>query len=224
MTNIWFTGVPGSKWSGVDIQLRNMLPCDRTDETPDRVFYHRVNRPGDKNNGHRGSYWGPGMGCGEHWTNLNHLSRSRIEEDINGVFHGTGYRILKSHFFARHHNLDWIWHNFPGDWMILLYRESQASFSWWANVMDFSEGHYPDYRPGYIDYNGMRPRIWEENAAILDFGIKMGLQFTKWNPQTSIAQIPGFDPVAASEIIKSADDVYVAVAQINTTEEDNGTE
>ena len=48
MTNIWFTGVPGSKWSGVDIQLRNMLPCDRTDETPDRVFYHRVNRPGDK--------------------------------------------------------------------------------------------------------------------------------------------------------------------------------
>ena len=69
----------------------------------------------------------------------------------------------------------------------------------------------------------MRPRIWEENAAILDFGIKMGLQFTKWN-QTSIAQIPGFDPVAASEIIKSADDVYVAVAQINTTEEDNGTE
>ena len=33
MTNIWFCGVPGSKWSGVDILL-NMLPCDRTDETP----------------------------------------------------------------------------------------------------------------------------------------------------------------------------------------------
>lgn len=212
--NIWFTGVPGSKWSGVDIQLRNMLPCDRTDETPDRVFYHRVNRPGDKNNGHRGSYWGPGMGCGEHWTNLHHLTKERLETDIEGVFHGEGFRVLKSHFFARHHNLDWIWHNFKDDWMILLYRESQSSFSWWANVMDFGEGHYPDYTPGYKDYNTMRPKLFEENEAILDFGLKMGMQFKKWDPKTSVDMIPGFDAAAAAEINKSADDVYVAVARI----------
>ena len=47
--------------------------------------------------------------------------------------------------------------------------------------MDFSEGHYPTTLP-YIDYNGMRPVIWKRMVAILDFGIKMGLQFTKWNP------------------------------------------
>jgi len=29
--NIWFAGVPGSKWSGIDIQLREVIGADVTD-------------------------------------------------------------------------------------------------------------------------------------------------------------------------------------------------
>jgi hypothetical protein len=60
----------------------------------------------------------------------------------------------------------------------------------------------------------MRPKLFEENEAILDFGLKMGMDFKLWNPNTSVSMIPGFDAEAAAEINKSADDVYVAVARI----------
>lgn len=213
--HIWFCGVPGSKWSGVDIQLRRSLPVDNTDETPERLFYHRVNTPGDKNNGHRGAYWGPGMGCGENWTDFNHFTKEQVEKDISEVFHGEeGYRIIKSHFFARHFNLDFIWNNFKGDYMILLYREPQASFAWWCNVMDFSPEHWPDYRPGYTDYNTMRPKIYEETVKIVDFAFRKGMQFTPWNPNTSLVDIEGFDASVAATYKKWPDDLYMAVAKI----------
>jgi hypothetical protein len=214
---IWFCGIPGSKWSGLDIHLRQLVPADRTDETPDRVFYHRAQTPGDTNNGHRGSYWGPGMGCGEHWADFNHMSPQRILDDIDGVFHGTGYRIIKSHFFARHFNLDYIWNNFPGDYIVLVYREPQKSFAWWSEVMDFSAGHYPDYRPGYTDYNTMRPLLWQETSKITEFAIRHNMQFNQYTTTDVFSKIPGYKytvgPLAQS-ITPTQTDVYVAVAQI----------
>lgn len=212
--NIWFCGVPGSKWSGIDIQLRNMLPVDRTDETPDRVFYHRVNTPGDPNNGHRGSYWGPGMGCGEDWTDFNHFTKERVQNDINQVFTGDGYRIIKSHFFARQFNLDFLWNHFAGDYMFLVYREPQASFAWWCNVMDFSEEHWPDYRPGYTDYNHMRTKIYEESSKIMDFALRKNMQWKIWDPKTAISDFPGVDLEVAKDIKRWAADAYVAVTRI----------
>lgn len=214
MSNIWFVGVPGSKWSGVDIQLRRVLPCDKTDETPERVFYHAMNTPGRQDNGHRGSYWGPGMGCGENWTDFQKLGKEQIVKDINEVFTGNGYRVIKSHFFARHFNLQFLWDNFKDDYMILLYRESQASFAWWCNVMDFGEDHWPDYSRGYTDYNMMRTKIYEENNKILDFGIKKGLHFNQWNPNTSLTAIEGFNPAKAADLKKWPDDIYMAVTKI----------
>lgn len=212
--NIWFCGVPGSKWSGVDIQLRRCLPCDQTDETPERLFYHRVNVPGDKNNGHKGAYWGPGMGCGENWNNLNYLTKEQVQHDIDQVFSGEGYRIIKSHFFARHHNLDWLWENMKGDYIILLYKEPQASFAWWCNVMDFSEDHWPDYRPGYKDYNTMRPMIFEETCKIVDFAMRKNMQWGEWNPNKSLDIIPGVNKDEASIIKRWPDEKYMAVAEI----------
>jgi len=214
---IWFCGVPGSKWSGVDIQLRRSLPADRSDETPERVFYHRVNTPGDMNNGHRGAYWGPGMGCGDDWLDLQQKTPDQIEKEINEVFTGTGpeYKIIKCHFFARHFNLDYIWNNFKGDYMILLYREPQASFAWWCNVMDFSPEHWPDYRPGYTDYNEMRPKIYEETVKIVDFAFRKGMQFEPWNPNESLKSIEGFDKELAGGLEKWPDDLFMAVAKIN---------
>ena len=179
--NIWLCGIPGSRWSGIDIQLRSVLSCDRTDETPDRTMYHRAFDPNDPNNGHRGSYWGPGMGCGEDWTDFNFLTKDKLLTDINNVFSGEGYRIIKSHFFARKFNLDFIWNNFPGDKIILVYREPQKSFAWWSEVMDLAPDHYPDYLPGYTDYNTMRDLLWKESAKITDFAVRKGLDFKQFN-------------------------------------------
>ena len=95
-SNVWFCGIPGSRWSGIDIQMRSILTCDRTDETPERTQYHRPITPGDANNGHRGSYWGPGMGCGEDWIDFNFLTPNKLLDDINNVFSGNGYRIIKA--------------------------------------------------------------------------------------------------------------------------------
>lgn len=179
--NIWLCGIPGSRWSGIDIQLRSVLSCDRTDETPERTMYHRAFDPNDPNNGHRGSYWGPGMGCGEDWIDFNFLTKEKLLTDINNVFSGEGYRIIKSHFLARKFNLDFVWNNFPGDKIILVYREPQKSFAWWSEVMDFSPDHYPDYRPGYTDYNTMRNLLWTESVKIIDFAIRKGLEFKQYN-------------------------------------------
>ena len=213
-TNIWFCGIPGSKWSGVDIDLRQVIPSDRTDETSDRVFYHRAHTPGDTNNGHRGSYWGPGMGCGEDWLDFNHLRPEKIQDDINQVFHGFGYRVIKSHFFARHFNFDYIWNNFPGDYIVLVYREPQKSFAWWSEVMDFSEGHYPDYRPGYRDYNTMRPLLWEETSKITEFVIRKNLTFQHYTSTDVFSTIDGYKYDVGRNIVPKPTDVYVAVAQI----------
>jgi hypothetical protein len=213
-TNIWFCGIPGSKWSGVDIDLRQVIPSDRTDETPDRVFYHRALTPGDLNNGHRGSYWGPGMGCGEDWLDFNYLTPGKIRQDIDRVFSGSGYRIVKSHFFARHFNLDYIWNNFPGDYMVLVYREPQKSFAWWSEVMDFSPGHYPDYRPGYTDYNTMRPLLWQESTKITDFAIKKNIAFQLYDTAEVFSGIAGYKYDVGENIVPKPTDVYIAVSQI----------
>jgi hypothetical protein len=212
--NIWMCGVPGSRWSGVDIILRECLPCDRTDETPDRTFYHRVNIPGDPNNGHRGSYWGPGMGCGEDWKDFNKLTLEKLQSDIDEVFTGEGYRVIKSHFFARGHNLEWIWNNCPGDYMFLIYREPVKSFAWWAEVMDFVDDHYPDYRPGYKNYDTMRERIFEESAKIVDFVITKGYSFKHFTAQKAFSDMPGYNPEFDDVIRKGQHDIYFAMIQI----------
>jgi|TARA_R110002074_G_scaffold166722_6_gene327498 hypothetical protein len=211
---IWFCGVPGSKWSGIDINLRQVLPCDRTDETSDRIFYHRASTPEDTNNGHRGSYWGPGQGCGEDWLDFNHITPNKLIDDINTVFTGDGYQIIKSHFLARHFNLDYIWNNFPNDYIVLIYREPQKSFAWWSEVMDFTEGHYPDYRPGYKDYNTMRSLIWNESSKITDFAIKKGMKFQKYNTNDVFAMIDGYKYDIGNNLTPHQTDVYVAITQI----------
>ena len=216
-SNVWFCGIPGSRWSGIDIQMRSVLTCDRTDETPVRTMYHRAFDPTDSNNGHRGSYWGPGMGCGEDWTDFNYFKKHKLLDDINAVFSGEGYRIIKSHFFARRFNLDFIWNNFKGDKIVLIYREPQKSFAWWSEVMDFSPDHYPDYRPGYTDFNTMHDLLWQETAKIIDFAIRKNMQ---WQPYSIdvFKNWEGYDLEIAAPFLEvnktKHTDVYIATATI----------
>ena len=216
-SNVWFCGIPGSRWSGIDIQMRSILTCDRTDETPQRTFYHRAHDPADPNNGHRGSYWGPGMGCGEDWIDFNYMTSERLTEDINNVFSGEGYRIIKSHFFARRFNLDFLWNNFKGDKMVLIYREPQKSFAWWSEVMDFAPDHYPDYRPGYTDFNTMHELLWKESVKIADFAMRKGMQFKPYTVE-EFKNWQGYDIDQAAQFLAinkdKHQDVYIATATI----------
>lgn len=212
--NIWFCGVPGSKWSGIDTRLREVINADRSDETDERRFYHRPLNPNDPFNGHSGSYFGPGMGCGENWIDFNYMTPADLQYDIDEIFTGEGIRVIKSHQFARHFNLDYIWNHFAGDYIALCYRESQKSFAWWCEVMDFTPEHYPDYRPAYTDYNHMRPLIFEENAKICDFAMRKGLQWELYNPSTSFSKIKGFNQNKAKYMEANANDIYIAYAKI----------
>jgi len=210
---IWLCGIPGSKWSGIDMHMRQVLPCDQSDESADRTFYHRAHSPSDKNNGHRGSYWGPGMGCGDDWIDFNYVDKSKITSDIDEVFTGSGYKVIKSHFLARNFNLDYVWNNFSGDYVVLVYREPQKSFAWWSEVMDFSDEHYPDYTPGYTDYNTMRKLLWQESAKITDFGIRKGMDFVPYDNMV-FNKIGGFDKKLAKSLDINNNDTYVAIKRI----------
>lgn len=215
---VWFCGIPGSRWSGIDIHMRRTLFCDRTDETPERTQYHRPVSPDDINNGHRGSYFGPGMGCGEDWIDFNYFKPHKLLDDIDEVFSGEGLRIIKSHFFARHFNLDYIWNHFSGDYICLVYREPQKSFAWWSEVMDFDEDHYPDYRPGYKNYDRMHDLLWRESSKITDFAIRKGMTFHQYTGPDFFSLMPGYKYSEAekikSDITTQRNDVFLALKQI----------
>ncbi len=195
MKNIWFTGVPGSRWSGIARLLTTTCQIDQTDETPDRIFYHKQAsaKAGPQGGGHIGAYWGPGMGCGEHWTDLSQLTPQKIQADIDAVFTGTDVRLIKNHFLLRHQNLDYINNNFSGDYIFLVYREPQKSFAWWCEVMDFTEEHYPDYRLGYKDYNTMYEYIQRESAYMLDFAIRNDLPWMQANKPGALSVLPTYN-------------------------------
>jgi hypothetical protein len=193
---------------------------DLTDETPDRVFYHSINT--ESGTGHTGSYFGPGMGCGEDWIDLTKFTPYKIQADIDKVYSGSGYRLIKNHFLARRFNMDYVWNNFSGDYLYLVYRDSQKSFAWWAEVMDFSEGHYPDYRPGYINYDTMRTSIFEENNKILDFAVRKNLKWklydasilSKYFTTTTVPLRSKTERAALLQHKINNSDIYVSLVKI----------
>ena len=209
--NIWFTGIPGSKWSGIDIHMRHALHCDRTDESAERTHFHRHNERGYTFNGHRGTYWGPGQGCGEHWTDLALVGKDRMLEDIGMEFTGEGYRVIKSHAFARYDNLDFIYDNFKGDWLVMIQRDPAQSFVWWDAVMSFDETVYPSYNKMYSDPETMKLLLVEEDEYIKEFAATKGFDWHLYDPQKSFIDIPGFDAEVAKDFTKNHDDVYISV-------------
>ena len=52
---IWFTGVPGSRWSGIAQTLEQISGMNTTDRTPEREYNHH------QYSGHKGAYFGKGM-------------------------------------------------------------------------------------------------------------------------------------------------------------------
>lgn len=83
--------------------------------------------------------------------------------------------------------------------------------------MDFDEDHYPDYRPGYKNYDRMHDLLWRENAKITDFAVRKGMTFQPYTPAL-FSEIPGYKYDVAEaigvDVTTNRSDVYVAITKI----------
>ena len=167
---IFFTGAPGSRWSGVSQVFRDTLNgVDNTDLTPEKTYKHHLY------SGHIGNYYGPGMLYGN-WLDTEFGSKEQWETEIAASYNGNEpVKLVLSHNFA--HYLDRLVHTFPDCKLVLCYRTNNECFDWWhaAGGWDIS---YPSYK-WYRNDAGMRQEIQKQNSAILEFVERKNLQLTQ---------------------------------------------
>ena len=150
---IFFTGVPGSRWSGIAQTLEQIPGMNTTDRRPDKEYTHH------QYSGHKGSYFGRGM------TDIV-LHPDALDQEWADP--SAGCKIVKSHewvdWFDRIEN-DKL---FAGDWKMLVYRPDQTSFAWWHEAGGF-QIKYPNYS-AYENSANMLAEIIRVNNKILDYG------------------------------------------------------
>jgi hypothetical protein len=160
---IFFTGVPGSKWSGIAQILETMPGMNISDRSPEREYNHH------NYTGHRGAYFGPQMEF-----------ESILDVDyIDKVWTEPGKcRLIKSHEWSYY--LGEIIKKFPDDWIMMVYRPDMSSYAWWheAGGFQIKYPNYTSYKNSGIIFN----EIMKQNSAILEFGMK---NKCKWEYFTS---------------------------------------
>lgn len=184
---IFFTGVAGSRWSGIAQTLEQLKGFNTSDRIPDREFTH------SGFTGHKGAYFGHGM---EFEPQLDPQYIDQAWTDSNGT------KIVKSHEWA--YALDEIKQKFPKDWIMLVYRPDMASYAWWFEAGGFNI-KYPNYEY-YENSANMLGEIAKQNSAILNFGSKHNLSWNYFTPawiETHFGQ--------TTEIKKTWPDILVAL-------------
>ena len=172
----FFTGVPGSRWSGVSQDIESSDLYDITDRTPERTYTH------DSFNGHVGVYFGTGM----------EFPASLDTEVLDAPYSGIGTRLHKSHEWS--YMLDDIVEQYPDCWITLLYRDSQACLEWWLQAGGFSIT-YPNY-DAYKNEEVMLAMIRTQNNHMLEYAHKhkliwnhipkhLDILMTTWKPNVS---------------------------------------
>jgi hypothetical protein len=167
---IFFTGVPGSRWSGIAQEIKQNPRYNKTDRRPDRNYSH------NKYSGHIDAYFGTGM---EFSCSLNQANLSRPFGDWGG---SAGCKLLMSHEWPYH--FDQIMRQYPNDWIQLIYRNDLKSFLWWKQAGGF-DITYPNY-DWYVDDETMMARIEEINNLILSFAQKHKLTWTQHHTHNDI--------------------------------------
>ena len=147
---IFFTGVPGSRWSGVAQIIEEVAGLDTSDRTEEREYNH------GEYSGHKGAYFGAGM---EFPAKFGLVDKAH---------NGEGDKLIKSHEWS--YMLDDIIKHFPEDAIILVHRESFESFKWWKKAGGFDIS-YPSYA-AYKDDLTMMREIHNQNLAIESFCFK----------------------------------------------------
>jgi hypothetical protein len=162
MTNtdlVFFTGVPGSRWSGIAQRIKQDPIYNSTDRAPHRIYRH------GEFSGHCDSYFGTGM---EFDTSLDYSNLIAPFENTSGTL------LLMSHEWP--YMFDEIIERYPYADIQLVYRPNDASLKWWLEAGGFNIT-YPNYE-WYVDVDGMKKEIEQQNKLILDFAQKHMLQ---WN-------------------------------------------
>ena len=163
---IFFTGVPGSRWSGIAQEIKQDPHYDTSDRAPHRVYAH------GEFSGHKDAYFGTGM----------EFPAILDEENLEEPFTGTGTRLLMSHEWCYH--FDDIIKKYPDAWIQLIYRADGTSFDWWLQAGGF-DITYPDYS-WYEDDDTMFFKIHQQNQLILDFAQKHMLQWKQHHKHNDI--------------------------------------
>lgn len=151
---IFFTGVPGSRWSGIAQIIEDAAGLNTSDRDPCKEYTHHAY------SGHKGAYFGQGM---EYQAQLNDPAYLDQPWAVPG-----GTRLIKSHDWAYH--LDTIKQQYSTDWILMVYRPDLVSYAWWHEAGGF-QIKYPDYS-AYVDSTGMLSAITAQNKAILTFARK----------------------------------------------------
>jgi len=192
---IFFTGVPGSRWSGVAKTLCEAPIVNNSDRNETRTY----------NDMHQGNYFGPNMEHGKLFEQLNKLPSSIINAELESPFeekNDTQLRFLKSHTFAYH--LDFIKTQYPTSKIMMVYRDDETALKWWLDAGGFNIT-YPKY-DWYKDEKTMFERIKLENNNILTFCKKHNTELV---PFTDVWIKQNFD--WDMEVDTYFDDITVAI-------------
>lgn len=161
---IFLTGVPGSRWSGVAQALESLIGFNTSDRSPARTYMH------DKFSGHIGAYFGRLMEF-----------EARLDADYlqSAWSKPGGTCVIKSHDWA--YSLDEIKNKFPDDWIVLVHRPDDTSFTWWKQAGGFNVT-YPNYA-AYQNDEVMQREIRWQNQAILQFAEQRSLVWSRFTSE-----------------------------------------
>jgi hypothetical protein len=187
---IFFTGVPGSRWSGIAQDLEILPGINTSDHNNSREYNS------DSYARHQGAYFGLGM----EFPAILDVSIIDSPWSTSG-----GCRIIKSHDWA--YNLQAIKDTFPNDWIMLVYRPDMSSYTWWHEAGGF-DITYPDYS-AYKDSPTMLKEIAKQNQGILQFGY---VHDVSWSHYSSKWLSETFDYPNA-KIRKQKSDILVALVK-----------
>jgi hypothetical protein len=162
MKYIFVAGAPGSKWSSVVKNIYFSPSIDRSDYSEDRLYYHDAS--GKMELMHLGAYFDPGMEF-ELPESLSSLSKHQAEELFDAPFNGSGVRIVKSHIFGYHENLEYLKEHWPECPVVLVHRSNDSCLGWWVKCGHFNIT-YPKYDQYYVDLKTMATIINKQNEGI----------------------------------------------------------
>lgn len=199
------TGCPGSSWSSITNNIRKNFSefYDLSDikdgqghVIPDEFYKKHYNLDPeslspDQKITHRGSYFGPANEYGEKFDCIGeNYSRDEFVKECLRPFDLEDNRIklIKSHWFA--YNLDWIWDNFKGHHLLLIWKDPEQSCQHWHDVGGWAI-KYPNYN-WYRKLENMHDQIKKETDAVLEFAVRKNLQFINYNDDWFSACYPEF--------------------------------
>ena len=164
---IFFTGVPGSRWSSIAQTLESIPGFNTSDRTPARTYTHH------SYSGHVGAYFGWGMEFDPviSWVGKEHIDQAWIESG--------GCRLVKSHQWPD--KFDEIEKFYPADWIMLIYRPDMASYAWWHEAGGF-QIQYPCYQ-WYQDEADMLHEISRNNKLMLEYACQKRARWQYFTPE-----------------------------------------